>query len=66
MNTRAHFAQYKYHVPYKRHGEWYSTVWRELSDWCSNTYGWGHWEYLNEEFMFETEEHKLLFVLTWL
>jgi len=66
MNTRAYYALYKYHVPYKRTNDWYPTVWRELSGWCDTAFGTGHWEYFNENFMFETEEQKLLFKLRWL
>ena len=66
MDLKSARELYRYHVPYKRRLNWYPTVWRELSDWCTETYGWGHWEYIDEKFMFETEEQKTLFVLRWL
>lgn len=64
------YRSYPYNVPWKRcqprHDDWYTSEWPKLSTWCSETYGWGNWEYFNECFRFKKESDKMLFMLRWL
>lgn len=58
---------YPYHVPYNRTGDWFNSggTWYQLSTW--NTANFRHrWEYLDGNFMFESERDKNWFVMRWL
>ena len=55
----------KFRVPYKRTSKWWTSDWREISDWCrANMFG--RWDYMNEEFWFKEEKDYMLFILRWL
>lgn len=57
--------EFAYHVHYPRTQNWYEDNWRELSEWCTATYGKGNWEYMNSYFLFATDLDALLFKLRW-
>jgi hypothetical protein len=54
-------------VKFPRTLGWWTDDWREISSWLSTIIGVSgtDWEYIGEEFMFNTEEHKILFLLRW-
>lgn len=58
---------FPYSVPYPRNATWFSGGWSELSNWLNECIGQCavDWEYIGEEFLFKTAEHKTLFLLKW-
>jgi hypothetical protein len=43
-----------------------SVPWRDIVEWCDQTYGDGNWDYFNSKFHFKTERDLMLFKLRWL
>ena len=58
---------FPYSVEYLRTRNWYNVTgdWYQISTWCTQTFGQGNWEYINQCFMFEQESHKVVFLLRW-
>lgn len=58
---------YPYHVPFKRTGDWWSSggTWYQISTWLRASIR-HRWEYMDEKFMFETEQDKAWFMLRWM
>lgn len=57
-----------YSVKYKRTFDWYNGRWADLANWCDTTFGRENWAWCHtsEEFLFEKEAHKMMFILRWL
>jgi hypothetical protein len=57
---------YPYHVPFKRTSDWWDSggTWYQVSTWCTTNFR-RRWEFLDEKFMFETEQDKAWFMLRW-
>ncbi len=45
--------------------DWYVNVWREMSDWCTQAFGRGEWEFYDNRFIFKTQAHLAFFLLRW-
>ena len=57
----------KYAVEFKRTWNWWGEEWPEISAWCNETYGkdsWD-WDHVSQQFKFEKESDKVLFMLRW-
>lgn len=39
--------------------------WKELSDWCNETYGHDNWEFLNNQCVFKSESDLVVYLLRW-
>ena len=59
---------FTYRVEYLRTQDWYDSGgrWRELSDWCTETFGWRNWDYYNQQFCFREASDRTAFILRWL
>lgn len=54
-------------VNYPRTAMWYDNMgdWYHIASWCDSMIGKDNWEYINEQFRFKTESHKMWFKLRW-
>ena len=59
-------AVYPYRIDFKRTPKWWDTDWRDISNWCNQSFGEGNWNYYGDSFVFENEGHLMLFKLRWL
>lgn len=60
------FTAFPAKVFYPRTQRWYEDDWRNLSTWCTTTYGQGNWEFINNNFLFKSEGDAMLFKLRWI
>ena len=48
-----------------RDSAWYTDTWREMSNWCTEQFGQGKWEFYDRHFVFTSRQSLTLFILRW-
>lgn len=57
--------KYPHFVNFPRTQNWFSVDWRDISSWCTQTFGRGNWEYYGGGFRFIHERDLINFILRW-
>lgn len=68
MGVKTVDKKYPYKVSYTRTLDWWKNEgrWYQISHWNTDSFGDDSWDYINECFVFETEQQLNWFKLRWL
>lgn len=64
-------TKYRFYIPYKRTEDWWDSSgtgrWHQIASWCNDNIGMvPKWEYIDQTFLFTTEEDAAFFKLRWI